>query len=331
MLRFSRIFLFIFIAASLFSKTPVKIKNLISIEGLRENQIMGYGLVAGLDGRGDSKSFNLTKKMLLNLTANSGFDVSEDDLKSKNVAAVLITAKIGPFSRPGDLIDISVSSIGDAKSLEGGVLLQAPLKGADGATYAAAAGKIIAGSKTQNASATGSIPNGGIIEKELLSDFITANKLRLILKYPDFMTADQIAAAISKSSPGTQAKAVDSSLIEVSLGEEEVKNPVAFIAKFETLAVTPDFAASLVIDKKSGIIVIGEEIIIQNCMVATPSAQLTVGGGQQQKGKNFEIKSQTVGELVKILNDVGLNSNEIISIVESLSKIGALNAKIIIL
>lgn len=125
-------------------------------------------------------------------------------------------------------------------------------------------------------------------------------------------------------------KAIDPSLVEITLSDDEIKNPVNFIAKYEALTVTPDYNAGIVIDKKTGIIVIGEDVIIQDCMVTTPAAQVNIGSNSQ-KSKTFELKSQTVGELVKTLNDVGLNNNEIISLIESLNKIGALNAKILII
>jgi len=329
MLKFSKIIFFLLLTISLFPKNPVKIKNLVNIEGLRENQIMGFGLVAGLDGRGDSKSFNLTKKMFSNLISNHGYSITENDLKSKNIAAVMVTANLGAFSRAGDYLDVTVSSIGDSKSIEGGVLLQTALKGSDGLTYAAAQGKVIAGNKKENSIAVASIPAGAIIEKELISDFIVNNKIRIVLKYPDFVTATQIASEIQKISNTLSVKALDAALVEITLTENELKNPIEFIAKFSALTVTPDFTSAVVVDKKSGIIVIGEDIVIQNCVVSTPFAQINVGGGQ--KSKNFEIKSQTTGELVKLLNDVGLNNNEIISILESLHKMGAINAKILIL
>jgi flagellar P-ring protein FlgI len=330
MLKFNKIIFFMFIVFALSAKSPVKVKNLISIEGIRENQIMGYGLVIGLDGRGDSKSFNLTKKMFLNLTVNSGFDITENDLNSKNIAAVLVTAKIGPFSRAGDTLDVTVSSIGDSKSIEGGILLQTPLKGNDSNTYAVASGKILTGTKTQNAVTTATMPNGAIIERELISDYIINNKLRLILKYPDFVTADHIASAIAQIDTKSIVNAIDPGLVEITLSDDQIKNPVNFIAKYEALTVTPDYSAGIVIDKKTGIIVVGEDTVIQDCMVTTPSGQVNIGANSQ-KSKTFELKSQTVGELVKTLNDVGLNSNEIISLIESISKIGALNAKILIL
>ena len=319
-----------FINYIILSKNQVRIKDIVLIDGLRENQLMGIGLITGLNGRGDSNNFKLTGKMLLNLAANHGYNISADDLRSKNVASVLVTAKVGPFARPGDLISVSISSIGDARSLEGGILLQTALKAADGNIYAVAQGKIIAGTREQNSLTTASIPDGAIIEREITSNYIINNKIRLILKYPDFVTANQIREAILTINPELNINSLDPGLIEITLTENELSNPVNFIAQLEVLTVTPDYISSVVIDKKTGIIVVGEDIVIQNCSISTPFAQVTVGSARNNKN-NFEIKSQTVGELVKVLNDTGLNTNEIISLIESIHKIGAINAKLIIL
>ncbi len=314
---------------ALFSKNQVRIKDIVVIDGLRENQLMGIGLITGLNGRGDSNNFKLTSKMLLNLAVNHGYNINSDDLKSKNVASVLVTAQVGPFTRPGDLVDISISSIGDSRSLEGGILLQTALKGADGNIYAVAQGKIIAGNKEQNSLTTASIPDGAIVEKEISSIYITNNKIRLILKYPDFVTANQIRETILTINPELIINALDAGMIEITLTDLEMENPVNFIAQLEVLTVTPDYVSTVVIDKKTGIIVIGEDISIQNCSISTPFAQVTVG--RSRKENNFEITGQTVGELVKILNDAGLQTNEIISLIESIHKIGAINAKLLIL
>ncbi len=312
-----------------FSKTPVRIKDISSIEGIRDNQLMGFGLVTGLMGRGDSRTFKLTHKMLQNLALNHGFDITENDINGKNVAAVLVTCTIDGFSREGDRVDVTVSSIGDAKSLEGGILLQSPLSATDGNIYAVAQGRIIAGSKTENADNTGGIPDGAIIEKNVISNFITDNRINIVLKYPDFVTASQVSEQILKMNPKLKVDAVDAGLIQVTLGEEELKNPVDFIAKLEVLTVTPDSTAKVVIDKKTGIIVFGEDIVIQPCSVSTSFAQVKVGetGGNP----NFEVKTQTVGDLVKLLNESGLKTDEIITVIEAIHKLGAINAKLIVL
>jgi flagellar P-ring protein precursor FlgI len=181
---------------SIFAADAVRIKDIVTICGIRENQLTGIGLVVGLAGKGDSDKFGLTSKMLHNLTENYGFSLSEDDLKSKNVAAVMVTAKVSGFLRSGDSVNVTLSSIGDAKSLEGGILLQTALKGADGKIYAAAGGRLITGKKGSGTESTGSIPNGALVEQNIVSDFINDGKLSLSLKQPDFTTANAIKTAI---------------------------------------------------------------------------------------------------------------------------------------
>ena len=227
------------------------------------------------------------------------------------------------------MIDISISSIGDAKSLEGGILLQTSLKGADGIIYAVAQGRILAGNKSQNAETTASIPDGAIIERNISTNFISDDKINIILKYPDFVTASQIVETIKSINSNLTIQAIDAGLVEISLTEEEKKNPVDFIAKLEVLTITPDYVSTVVIDKKTGLIVVGEDIVIQDCSITTPYVQVKVGSST--KKQNIEIKGQTVGELVKLLNETGLNNNEIISLIESIHKIGAINSRLILL
>ncbi len=334
MLKFNKIFLFLLIIINfnflIFSKTPVRIKDIAVIQGLRENQLMGFGLVTGLQGRGDSKAFKMTQKMMQNLASNHGFNIDINDLNSKNIAAVIVSTTVGPFTREGDSIDITLSSIGDAKSLEGGILLQTSLRASDGNVYAVAQGRIITGNKNQNSLNSGTIPEGGIIERNIISNIIKENKINIILKYPDFVTASQIKEKVLELNPELQVNAVDAGLVEIILKEEEQKNIVDFIAKLEILTVNPDYISTVVINKKTGIIVFGEDIIIQDCSINTSFAQIKIGSENNNKN-SFELKSQTIGELVKTLNEIGLNTDEIIALIESIHKIGAINAKLIIL
>lgn len=333
MLKYRLLYLIIIaltITISSYAKNPVKIKDLAVIQGVRENQLMGIGLVTGLQGMGDSKDFKLTKKMLSSLTSNWGFDIKEDEIKSKNVAAVLVTANIGGFARSGDKLNITISSVGDAKSLSGGILLQTALKAADGNIYAVAQGRLIAGNKEQNSETSASIPDGAIVEKDIISSFKDGNKISVILKNPDFTTVNLIKEAVTGLNPDIPITAKDAGLIEITLGEEEQKNPIDFISKLEVLTVTPDNINLVIIDKKSGIIVSGSEVVIQECEVSTPSVGVKVNNNKDKKN-NFSIKGQTVGDLINILNEAGLNTNEIISLIETIYKAGALNAKIILL
>lgn len=319
------------IIAQVMGKNPVRIKDIAIIKGLRDNQLSGFGLVIGLQGNGDGKAFTLTKKMLANLAVNHGYAITSDDISSKNIAAVLVTANIGPFTRAGDRVDITVSSIGDSKSLKGGVLLQTPLKAADGTVYAVAQGRLIAGEKDTGSETSATLPDGAIIERQIVANYLSDNKLEIILKYPDFVTASQVKEAILTINPELTVTAVDAGLIEVELGETELQSPVDFIAQMEVLTITPDYVSAVVINKKTGVIVIGEDVLIQECSVSTPFAQVNVGRNVKTKKNNVKIANQTIGELIEILNESGLNTDEIISLIESIHKIGAINAKIIVM
>lgn len=311
-----------------YSKESVRIKDIASIKGIKENQIMGFGLVTGLKGYGDSKNFGLTKKMLKNLAINYGFNLTDDDIKSKNIAAVLVTASIGGFVRIGDSIDITVSSIGDAKSIGGGVLLQTALKGADGVVYAVAQGRIIGGSKETNTETSGSIPGGAVIEKEVVSNFLIDNKLEIVLNNPDFSTAIAVRDAVAGLNDKLMVKTEDPGLVEIIFPNDTEVHYMELIAQIEVLSIVPDYKAVVVIDKKSGIIVSGSDVIIQECSVSTPKVQVNIGG---DKENNFSVKSTSVGDFVSLLNEADLSVDEIISLLESVYKAGALNAKLIIM
>ncbi len=315
------------IICNLFAKESVRIKDIAIIQGLRENQLMGFGLVTGISGKGDSKTFKLTQKMIMNLASNYGFEITEADIQSKNIAAVIVVATIGSFARSGDKIDVTVSAIGDAKSLVGGTLLQTPLRAANGNIYAVAQGRIITGTKEETSA---SIPQGAIVERDVVSTFINNNKINIVLKMPDFTTANAIKEAVLTINPNLEVKPVDAGLIEIILTEEELNNPVDFISKLEGLTVTPDYVATIVIDKKSGLIVAGSDIVIQDTIVTIPQIQVRVSKNNERK-TGFEIKGSTIGELVKILNEIGLTPEEIISLIEALHKANAINAKLIIL
>ena len=315
---------------SIFAADTVRIKDITTICGVRENQLTGIGLVVGLSGNGDSDKFGLTRKMLHNLTENYGFSLSEEDLKSKNVAAVMVTAKVNGFLRVGDSVNVSLSSIGDAKSLDGGVLLQTALKAADGKIYAAASGRLITGKKGSAAQSTAAIPGGALIEQDIVSDFINDGKLSLSLKQPDFTTANAIQTAITDMNSALQAKAIDAGLIEITLDEESQKNPISFLSQLELLTITPDFSAAVVIDKKSGMIVSGGNVVIQECSVSTSGISVNIGKKGKNSDSNFKIRATTVDELVTMLNQTKISIDEIVALLEAIHQIGALNAKLIV-
>lgn len=313
--------------AAIFAADAVRIKDITTICGIRENQLTGIGLVVGLSGKGDSDKFGLTRKMLHNFTENYGFSLSEDDLKSKNVAAVTVSAKVSGFLRVGDSVNVTLSSIGDAKSLEGGILLQTALKGADGKVYAAAGGRLIAGKKGSGAEATGTIPSGALIEQNIVSDFINDGKLSLSLKQPDFTTANAVKTAITDMNGNLTAESIDAGLIEITLDEESMKDPISFLSQLELLTITPDFSAAVIIDKKSGMIVSGGNVVIQECSVSLGGLSVNVG---KKNDSNFKIRATTVDELVAMLNQTKISTDEIVALLEAIYQIGALNAKLIV-
>lgn len=323
-------------AGSIFAAS-VRIKDIVTIQGLQDNQLMGIGLVTGLGGNGDSKSFRLTQTMVANLVANFGFDISEEDVQSKNVAAVMVTANIGPFARRGENVDVTLSSIGDAKSLDGGILLQTALHGANKNVYAVAQGRILsADSANSKSGLTAGIPSGAIIERDVISSYISEDKIRLVLRMPDFETANLIAQAVKGISDKLDVKCIDAGLVEITLSDEEKNDPADFITRLQTLTIEPSGQAIVVIDKKSGIIVSGANVVIQQCAVSVPASQSSgsgYGGRTQKSAKNhtLEIQSSTVGELVQLLNSSGLTTQEMIGMIEAVAKAGAISGRIVIM
>lgn len=329
------IFILFYLSTPIFSATEaVRIKDIVTIAGIKENQLTGIGLVTGLQGHGDSDKFGLTKQMLFHLTSNYGFNLSLEDLKSKNVAAVMVTTNLNGFLRVGDLADVTVSSVGDAKSIEGGILLQTALKAGNGRVYAVAHGRLIGGKKGSGMETSGSIPGGAVIERELVSDFIVDQKLQINLKKPDFTTANLVKEAIAGINSNVAVNAVDAGLIEIRLDEETLKDPINFISQLELLTINPDYSATIVIDKKSGIVVSGGNVVIQECSISAASLSVSVNAGRRsgkQQELNRKIKATTVDELVDTLNQANISIEEVISLLEAIHKIGALNARIVIL
>ncbi len=321
------IILLIFSITEIFGANPVRIKDITTIEGIRENILMGMGIVTGLGGKGDSRGMIMTQRMFQNLAANYGIDSPAEDIRSNNIAAVMVTARVSGFARAGETIDVTVSAVGDAKSLEGGVLLLTPLKGANGQVYAVAQGRIITGT---TAITTGSSPAAAIIEREIVSSFINNNKINIVLKYPDFVTATQIALAVQSINANLKVRVVDAGLVEVELTEQEINNPADFISQYEILTVTPDNTATVVIDKKTGVVVSGGDIVIQPASVSIPGVQISVGSSQNTPNTH-SVSSSTVTEFIATLNAAGLNTDTIISLLEAVYRAGAINARLIIL
>ena len=279
----------IFICAALFlamgliavsGASAARLKDIASIGGVRDNQLVGYGLIVGLAGTGDDIENGFTKETLANMLSRQGLGMkgeSRESLASDNVASVMVSAALPPFAKVGTKIDVTVSSIGDAKSLRGGTLLMTPLRGANGVVYAVAQGAISIGGFTaggtgasfsKNHPTAGRITNGAFVERELAYDFEKRQSLSINLNQPDFTTATGVAAAIHGVGEGVEATLVDSSTVSVSIGESFEGNIIELVSIIENINVEVDSPAVVVIDEKTGTIVMGENVRISTVAVA---------------------------------------------------------------
>ncbi len=345
-----------------------RVKDIVNIEGVRDNLLVGYGLVVGLNGTGDNlKNSVFTQKGLEDLLSRMGVNTRGSNLKTKNVAAVTITAKLPPFSRQGSRIDVSVSTLGDAKSLQGGTLLATPLLGADGEVYAVAQGPLSIGgfqatspnsttSISKGVSTGGFVPNGAIVEKEIDFDLNSLNSLSLALKNPDISTAKNIADAINGNLSGNYAKASDPGTVELSVPNALQGNVLELLASIEQIEVPTDQPARIVVDEASGTIVMGENVKIDTVAVAQGNLIVKVGqtplvsqpnpfapeGAQtvvtaqenisvnENEDKKLAVLEEgaTLKDLVNGLNALGVGPRDMITILETIKAAGALQAEI---
>jgi len=255
-----------------------RIKDISSIKGIRQNQLLGYGLVIGLNGTGDKSGTGFTIQGLVNMLEHMGVHVDPDEVKVKNVAAVIVSAKLPPFARVGKKIDAVLSSIGDAKSLVGGTLLLTPLKGVDGKVYALAQGPIsiggysaggaAGGGVTKNHPTVGRISGGASIEKEIPSSIMSKREMTIILNNPDFNTADRAARAINLRFGENVAESIDSGTLKFRIPEKFENKVVHLIAQIGEIQVEPDAVAKVIVNEKTGTVVVGENVRIQKVAVA---------------------------------------------------------------
>jgi flagellar P-ring protein FlgI len=344
-----------------------RIKDIVSIQGVRENQLVGYGLVVGLKGTGDTmRNSPYTEQSLQSLLDRMGINVRNQTLRARNVAAVMVTADFPAFGGAGSRIDVSVSSLGDSTSLMGGTLLLTPLAGADGKVYAVAQGPLAvsgfsvegaAQTLTQGVPTTGRIPNGALIEREIPGRFVDIEQLVLELRNPDFSTAIQIVDAINAYSRQTYGWAVayERDYRSVLLYRPKELSPARFLAEIGGLLVRPDTPARVVVDERSGTVVIGKDVQVST--VAVSHGNLTVRiteapvvsqpapfsrGGQtvvvpqtfveaNQPGAPVAIIGGTdLQKLVRGLNQIGLKPSGIISILQAIKSAGALQADLVV-
>ncbi len=356
--------IFLLLLLNINSVYGARIKDIAAIEGIRTNQLTGYGLVVGLDGTGDKTGTDFTSHVLANMMERMGIHVvDQSQLKIKNVAVVMVTADLPPFARIGNRIDVTVSSIGEAKSLSGGTLILTPLKGVDGKVYALAQGPVALGGTGAGGKGGGTqknhlqvarIANGASVEREVPMHLEGRKKLILSLFNPDFTTAKRVADTINTSIGKGIAREIDSSALVLNIPEAMRKNNVAeFIADIETLTVIPDSRAKVVVNEKTGTVVIGENVTISTVAVAHGNLTVTIQKGQNvsqpqplSKGTtvatpstNVNVKeekvkvmnlpgSSTIGELVKGLNSIGVSPRDLISILQAIKAAGALQAEL---
>jgi flagellar P-ring protein precursor FlgI len=329
------------LAVSVFAVPSVRIKDIADLQGIRDNQLVGIGLVTGLAGRGDSQNSELLKAAIANLVSNFGFRIDPADVRSRNCAVVTVSCRIPAFVRTGENVDILVSSIGDARTLEGGVLLQTPLKAANGQVYALAQGQIFTtqGAGGANQRTVGTIPGGAIIEQDVLSSFLDDNSLSILLRHPDFVTANSVSAAIRQKYPDILLRTVDAAMIELSIPEQWQANPVGFIAELESIQVTPEPSNKVVIDSSSGVIIFGEQVRVGKVAVSYQDISVNVGPygrpagllDEEDSERNFVFdQTTTVEELVDTLKTVGLETEMIIHIVKAIDRAGSLYGTLIV-
>jgi flagellar P-ring protein FlgI len=340
-----------------------RIKDLANIEGVRQNQLIGYGLVVGLNGTGDTlNNIPFTKQSLQAMLERLGVNVRGAQMRTGNVAAVMVTANLPAFATQGTRMDVTVSALGDSKSLQGGTLLVTPLLGADGNVYAVAQGSLaISGFQAEGDAAkivrgvptVGRMSNGAIIEREIEFALNKLGQLRLALRNPDFTTAKRIASAINDFIGAPTAEPLDPSTVQLTVPKQFQGNVIALLTEVEQLQIEPDLAAKVIIDERSGIIVMGRDVRVSTIAVAQGNLTVTISEtpvvsqpqpfsrgetkvaprtriGVQEDGKKFAVVKEGVSlqQLVDGLNALGIGPRDLISILQAIKAAGAIQADI---
>lgn len=342
----------------------VRVKDIASVHGIRSNQLTGYGLVVGLEGTGDSNGAQFTVQSIANMLERFGVSVSASDLKVKNVAAVIVTADLPAYTRRGATLDVTVSSLGDARSLQGGTLLQTPLHGANGKVYAVAQGAISiggfnfsggGGNRVQkNHTTVGRVPAGAIVENEVSMGFVQPdNSLVIRLHQPDFTTASRIASTIREQYPLLGVSTPDPGTVRVSLPPEEREDPVLLISQLENLRVQPDVVAKIIVNERTGTVVVNGDVRIAPVAIAhggitvrvqtrvkvsqppplspgetVPTPETEIGVEESEAKMIYLSEGGSVESLVKALNLLGVTPRDLIAILQAIKGAGALHAEI---
>lgn len=342
--------------------SAARIKDIASMKGVRTNQLMGYGLVVGLNGTGDGTSTKFTTQSLVNMMERLGIHATAGSIKVANVAAVMVTSDLPPFAREGSKLDVLISSIGDAKSLQGGTLLMTSLKGADNNIYAIAQGPLVVGGYTTSGSSGSTssknhptvarIPNGASIEKEIAFNFSDMQDLTIALNEPDFTTSKRISDAINKTLGSTAASSLDAGTVKISISESDRDNIVNLVSSIEQIEIQPDSGAKIILSERTGTVIMGADVRItpiaiahgnlsiqvkektevsqpnalsQGETVATPSSDVSV---QEDSTKLILIEPEgaSLGGVVKALNAIGISPRDLITVLQAIKASGALQA-----
>lgn len=313
--------------------SAARLKDIANIRGVRENQLVGYGIVIGLKGTGDGKNEFMSKSMVRMLD-KLGMKLDSPEFGSKNVAAVIVTATMPAFGKAGNPIDITVSAIGEASSLVGGTLLQTPLRAANEQVFAVAQGNLVIGSDgTAVHGTSGRIPNGAIIERDMTADFATRKMYRLTLINPDFTTAARTILTINKELGGHYASAKDAGTIDIVTPFAYENRGVELLATIESIDINPDMKARVVVNEKTGTIVIGDKVKISRVAISHGGLAVKVGEGKNAKQEKIAVLDSgvSVGDLVQALNKLGVTPKDLITILQSIKSAGALHGELEVL
>ncbi|NSX56697.1 flagellar basal body P-ring protein FlgI [Parasulfitobacter algicola] len=366
MIRILGVIFAVFICTNMAFAGPIRIKDLVEFDGVRGNDLVGYGLVVGLNGTGDGiRNAPFTEEIMANILERLGVNVTGEQFRPKNVAAVFVTAELPPFSRAGSQIDITVSAIGDAKSLLGGTLIMTPLNAADGQIYAVAQGTIIAGgvsaegdgaSVVQGVPTAGVIPSGARVEREVDFDFASLTEIRMALRTPDFTTAGRIEQAVNAAFGRPVARMLDAGTVQLDINATRLPSAAHALGQVENILVEPERKAKVVVDQRSGTIVMGEDVRISRVAVSQGNLTLRIQEEPIVVQPNPFAEGQTVvvprttaeieeepgiglaeisggtslSEVIAGLNALGVAPRDMIDILKSIKAAGALHAEFIV-
>ena len=355
----------ILIAPLALSAAPVRIKDLVEFDGVRTNDLLGYGLVVGLNGSGDGlRNSPFTEEIMTNMLERLGVNVSGEQFRPRNVAAVIVTASLPPFARSGSKIDVTVSAIGDAQSLVGGTLVMTPLNAADGEIYAVAQGPVIASgfqaegegaSLTSGVPTVALIPSGAIVEREVDFEFDSLSEVRLALRTPDFTTAVRIENAINRELGRGVALMLDPGTVSISIDRTGARSTAHALVQIENILVEPEQRAKVVVDQRSGTIVMGEDVRISSVAVSQGNLTLRIAEApivsqpnpfsdgdsitvprtsieatQEQGGLARIGNETTLTDVIGGLNALGVSTRDMIDILKSIKAAGALHADFVV-